>query len=680
MTMLDADLLRYAPDVVFVTQLDGRIIFANDNASAVLGYSQAEFLAMMALELAPVEWCDRYRQGFEQVTQVGVRHTFDIRLISKTAQKIPMELWLVRMPNDLLFGSCRDISERIAAQQKIQFINKQLSDLIDALPDAVFLKDGVGRLLVTNEPAKKLFHLHNIAWLGKTDAELAILNPYLKASHEAGIAADELAWQQRKVLVTHQNVVNEQGELRDFDVFRLPQFNLQGECTGLVVIGRDVTEHKRAAQNIHELAFYEPLTQLPNRRFLLEKLQQMVIASVTPARFGALLAIDLDHFKSFSTTIGDSLLIAVAQRLRVMLKSNQRLACLGGDVFVLAIEPFSAELEVAADIADMLARQLSAVIKQPFQLDGKELRISASIGISLYSGNHELPEELLKQAKSALNAAKKAGRDTIRFYNPDLQIALAARHDLEQQLRVAIEQQQFALHYQVQVDSQARVVGAEVLVRWQHPERGMISPAEFISLSEETGLIVPLGLWVLQQACMQLKTWQKTALLRDLVLAVNVSAKQLQESNFVGQVQTILLDTGVKASQLKLELTESGVLENIEDSISKMRALQLLGIRFSLDDFGTGQSSLQYLKRLPLDQIKIDQSFVRDITTDPNDAVIVKTIISMSGALGLNVIAEGVETQAQRDFLEAHGCHVFQGYWFSKPLPLAEFEAALQQP
>jgi EAL domain-containing protein (putative c-di-GMP-specific phosphodiesterase class I) len=292
----------------------------------------------------------------------------------------------------------------------------------------------------------------------------------------------------------------------------------------------------------------------------------------------------------------------------------------------------------------------------------------------LFYGLLESPEELLKQAKSALDAAKKAGRNTYKFYNPELQALLAARNALEHELRTAIEQQQLTLHYQIQVNSQARPVGVEVLARWHHPQHGMIPPTEFIPLSEETGLIVPLGLWVLEQACKQLSIWQESQLMRDMVLAVNLSARQLHETDFVTQIQRILTETGANPAKLKLELTESSVLTNIDESISKMLELQLLGIRFAIDDFGTGHSSLQYLKRLPLDQIKIDQSFVRDIATDPNDAVIVKTIISMSEAMGLNVIAEGVETPAQREFLIANGCHVFQGHLFGAAVTLAEFE------
>jgi EAL domain-containing protein (putative c-di-GMP-specific phosphodiesterase class I) len=275
--------------------------------------------------------------------------------------------------------------------------------------------------------------------------------------------------------------------------------------------------------------------------------------------------------------------------------------------------------------------------------------------------------------------AKMAGRNAIRFFDPHMQMALETRAQLEADLRHALEKGQFRLYYQIQVDSQRRPIGAEALLRWDHPERGLVSPMQFIPLAEETGLIVPIGLWVLQTACAQLKEWQNDASTRDLVLAVNVSAKQFRQTDFVARAQHVLLESGAKPSHLKLELTESTVLENVEDTIIRMRELKMLGVSFSLDDFGTGYSSLQYLKRLPLDQIKIDQSFVRDIVSDPNDAAIVQTIIAMTEALGFNVIAEGVETEAQQAFLELRGCHTYQGYLFGRPISLDQFEALLHQ-
>ncbi len=279
-----------------------------------------------------------------------------------------------------------------------------------------------------------------------------------------------------------------------------------------------------------------------------------------------------------------------------------------------------------------------------------------------------------------MKPAKAAGRNAIRFYDPKMQAALEKRAAIAADLRHALSKQQFQLHYQIQMDTQRRPLGAEMLLRWEHPERGFIFPDQFIPMAEETGLIVPIGLWVLETACAQLRAWQHDPQMRDLTLAVNVSARQFRQSDFVTQVQRVLLEYGARSSKLKLELTESIVLDNVEDTIRKMQELKLLGVEFSMDDFGTGYSSLSYLKRLPLNQIKIDQTFVRDITSDPNDAAIVNTIIAMTRSLGLNVIAEGVETEAQREFLDSHGCHVFQGYLFGRPVPLDQFEADLKHP
>jgi EAL domain-containing protein (putative c-di-GMP-specific phosphodiesterase class I) len=318
-------------------------------------------------------------------------------------------------------------------------------------------------------------------------------------------------------------------------------------------------------------------------------------------------------------------------------------------------------------------------LSQPYQLGNYAHHTTPSIGVVLFRGHLQSLDDVLKYADTAMYQAKTAGRNTIRFYDPLMQAAIEARADLEEELRHALELDQLCLHYQIQMDSRNRSLGAEVLLRWQHPKRGLVPPVQFISLAEETGLIVPIGLWVLQTACAQLKSWQGDVLTRDLTLAVNVSAKQFRGKDFVAQVQRVLVETGAKPALLKLELTESTVLENVEDTIAKMRELKLLGVSFSMDDFGTGYSSLQYLKRLPLDQIKIDQSFVRDIVSDANDAAIVQTIIAMSEVLGLSVIAEGVETEAQREFLDLRGCHAFQGYLFGKPLPLPDFEAGLRE-
>jgi len=462
-----------------------------------------------------------------------------------------------------------------------------------------------------------------------------------------------------------------------------PVRNKSGVLTNYVGIFSDISERKEAEAKIHQLAFYDQLTDLPNRRLLMDRLQQALSVSARSGEHGAILFLDLDNFKVLNDTkghdIGDLLLSEVAKRLNECVRDGDTVARLGGDEFVVVLESLSVKADEAATQAELVAEKIHKALNLPYQIKAHEHRTSPSIGIVLYRGHQESLDDLLKHADTAMYQAKTAGRNTIRFYDPAMQAALEVRAEMEIELRLALEKQQLRPHYQIQVDSSFRRLGAEVLLRWEHPERGLILPMQFIPLAEETGLIVQIGLWVLKTSCEQLKAWQKDISTRDLTLAVNVSAKQFRQADFVAQFQRVLLESGAKPSQLKLELTESTVLENVDDTIAKMRELKLLGVSFSMDDFGTGYSSLQYLKRLPLDQIKIDQSFVRDITTDPNDAAIVKAIIAMTEALGLNVIAEGVENEAQREFLNLHGCHTFQGYLFSKPVPLEQFEALLKQ-
>jgi EAL domain-containing protein (putative c-di-GMP-specific phosphodiesterase class I) len=347
----------------------------------------------------------------------------------------------------------------------------------------------------------------------------------------------------------------------------------------------------------------------------------------------------------------------------------------GGDEFIVLLEGLDVLSSEAAAQAELVAERIRNAVNEPYCLGDLQTTITASIGIVLFIDHQETMDSMLQHADTAMYQAKSAGRNTIRFFDPTMQNELEARLTLVADLTHAMAKEQLQLYFQKQVNTQGRTTGAEVLLRWAHPVRGLVSPAQFIPLAEETGIIIPIGLWVFQVACRQLKTWQSRPDLRDLTLAVNVSAKQFHQKDFIDQVRRILVETEAKPSHLKLELTESIVLERVEDTIAKMRELKVLGISFSMDDFGTGYSSLQYLKRLPLDQLKIDQGFVHDITTDPNDAAIVQTIIAMTEALGLNVIAEGVETREQKEFLEQRGCHAFQGYFFGRPMPLAQFEA-----
>ena len=445
----------------------------------------------------------------------------------------------------------------------------------------------------------------------------------------------------------------------------------------------DISKRKAADEKIQHLAYYDTLTDLPNRQLLFDRLQLELISTAHKGRTGALLMIDLDNFKiindSLGHDIGDLLLKQVAQRITSCVSDFDTVSRIGGDEFVVMLVGLSGNSMEASAQAQLMGEKILAALSQTFKLGLYNCHTSSSIGITLLGGNEYYGDELFKQADIAMFQAKKAGRNTICIFDPQMQEAINIRADIEDELRRAIDGMQFQVHYQVQVDSSCHPLGAETLIRWIHPQRGMVSPLKFIPLAEETGLILPIGQWVLDTACAQIKTWQRDTLTRDLVLAVNVSAKQFHQADFIAQVKATVERHDINPQLLKLELTEGMLVENMESTIENMHALKQIGVKFSLDDFGTGYSSLQYLKRLPLDQLKIDQSFVRDLVTDNSDREIVKTIIVMAHSLNLNVIAEGVETIDQANMLLSYGCKHYQGYLYSKPLPIGEFEALLIQ-
>jgi diguanylate cyclase (GGDEF)-like protein len=444
----------------------------------------------------------------------------------------------------------------------------------------------------------------------------------------------------------------------------------------LLSITRDVSEAKTAQDEIRHLAFYDPLTELPNRRLLLERLRQTVAASKRSGRQRALLFIDLDNFKNLNDTlghsVGDLLLKEVGERLAGCVRGMDTAARVGGDEFVVILEDLEGNSEEAASRARNVAGKILARITEPYMLAGRECRSTASIGITVFGDGTVSSSAILQQADIAMYQAKAAGKDAIRFFAPELQSAVNARAAMENELRQAIERKEFELWYQPQVD-RGRVVGAEALLRWSHPQRGVLLPAEFISLAEETGLIVPLGNFVLETACTQLAIWTQHPEMASLSMAVNVSARQFRQADIVEQVLAVLRRTGAPAANLELEITESMLLGDLEETIGIMKELRSRGVRFSLDDFGTGYSSLAYLKRLPLDRVKIDGAFVRDMLADQTSRAIAQAIIWLSRAMHLSLIAEGVETEEHRACLEELGCCAYQGYLFSPAVPAEEF-------
>jgi diguanylate cyclase (GGDEF)-like protein len=450
---------------------------------------------------------------------------------------------------------------------------------------------------------------------------------------------------------------------------------------GMVITYHDVTALRRASAEIENLAFYDPLTNLPNRRLLMDRMQQEVAASARSGQYGALLFLDLDHFKLLNDTrgheVGDLLLRQVADRLKACVRREDTVARLGGDEFVVMLHELSARSEEAAAFARRVGEKILRALNQPYSLGGVTHHSTPSIGATLMGGQMQPGVDLLKQADIAMYQVKSQGRNALCFFDPQMQIAISARAQLEADLQTALTAGQFVLYYQPQFHMDGRIVGAEGLIRWVHPERGLVAPGAFISVAEESELIVPIGHWVLRTACKQLAVWQDDERYSHIQLSVNVSARQFRQRDFVARVVEVLRETGARPHLLKLELTESLVLDDVEDTVAKMGLLKTKGVRFSVDDFGTGYSSLAYLTRLPLDQLKIDQSFVHNLGVRHTDDVIVQTIIGMARNLELDVIAEGVETLTQKALLEDYGCQLFQGYLLGMPGPVAELEALL---
>ena len=671
--------LRHSPDAVFICKRDGSIVYVNDAMLKILGYSRKSLYEMTIFDLVPEDWKERYRQEAKGILADRNRHVREIRLLSKNGAKIPMELNVALLPDGTVYGACRDITERKLAQRALQDAQENLQRLLDSVAEGIYGVDNDGVCTFVNAAFLRM--------LGYADAgEIVgrVTHGLIHHSHADGsrYPADSCRVYQvfREKMASHVDdevFWRKDGTPVAVEYWSHPIIR-NGQVLGAVTTFLDITERKAAEQKIHQLAFFDELTGLPNRRLLMDRLHQAVAASDRNGFYAALMFLDLDDFKKLNDSrghdMGDMLLAEVARRLQGCVRDGDSVARLGGDEFVIVFEMLSEQVNVAVLQAELVSEKIRAALSAPYQLNQYAHHTTSSIGIVLFRGHEENIDNLLKFADTAMYQAKAAGRNAIRFYDPDMQATLEARIQMETELRSALKDEQFCLHYQLQVDGKRRPIGAEVLLRWVHPERGLISPADFIPLCEETGLILPVGLWVIERACEQLKRWEQDEPARDLVLAVNVSSIQFRQADFVDQVARVLKETGADPSRLKLELTESVLLQHVEETISKMREINGLGVGFSIDDFGTGYSSLQYLKRLPLDQIKIDQSFVRDITTDPNDAAIVQTVIAMTEAMGLEVIAEGVETQAQFEFLDLRGCNAFQGYLFGRPLPMEEFE------
>ena len=688
-------IFEHAGRAIVLTDSAGTIIYFNRAAEQMLGYSweevthQASPLLFHCPEEIAREAAALSRKlqrpiapGFEVLVadlDADSHNDRDWIYVHKDGRRFPVSLSIsaLRDAGGLVFsylGIASDITERCRMEQDLR-----IAAIAFESQAAIMVTDAQQSILRVNQAFSQLTGYTAAEAIGKTprllksgrqgpEFYLAMWNALGQAGHWEG----EI-WNRRK-----------NGEIFPewLTISAVP--DAQGNITNYVSTFSDISDLKVAESEIHHLAFYDPLTTLPNRRLLLNRLDKAGAAGKRNGQYSALLIIDIDHFKTLNDTlghdVGDRLLIEVASRLRLAVREGDTAARLGGDEFVVMLEALGADLDWAAIQAEAVAEKIRAMLGEPYFLlgDAEHFR-SASIGISLFCGQEKSADVLLKQADIALYKAKDAGRNAIRFFDTAMQTALDERATLEADLRRALSRGEFVLHVQPQVDAERQLTGVETLLRWQPAGKPLVPPGDFIPLAEETGLIVPIGLWALDLACANLARWAGDERTRGLSMAVNVSARQFRQADFVAQVSDALARHGANPCRLKLELTESLLLDNVDEVVAKMHALRTQGVRFSLDDFGTGYASLAYLKRYPFEQLKIDRSFVRNITCDGDAAAIVRAVIAMGDTLRLGVVAEGVEENTQYAYLAEHGCRSFQGYLFGKPMSFGAFESDLDR-
>lgn len=666
-------ILSGSMDGFWLTDLQGQLLEVNQAYCEMSGYSQQELLTMYVSDLVAKESPEDVIEHIQNITSNG-EDRFESEHRRKDGSIFHVEISVQHRQTDggRLMVFLQDITER-----KLKENDLRVAATAFNAHNSIIISDASNLIIRTNNAFTKTSGYTQKEVLGKNlimfcakQNESHLYTTMLTNIMRNGFWEGEI-WNQRKngeVYPAHLNIT----------VVKDKNDNVENFVTHLT----DISTQRAAAAEIENLAFYDTVTGLPNRRLLLDRLNHAIAGSSRNGKEGALLFLDLDNFKTLNDSsgheVGDILLTMVAKRLKECVREVDTVARFGGDEFVVILEDLKVENIEATVNAESVANKILVALHQPYLINNQKHHSSVSIGVTLFNGNQSSTEELLKQADIAMYEAKKT-RNAIRLFNPSMQASITAHVSLEHELRKAIELQQFQLYYQVQVDSSGFPTGAEVLLRWLHPEQGLISPAMFIPLAEETELILPIGQWVLEGACAQIKIWQGDELTRNFALSVNVSAKQFHQKYFVDEVQAALLYHDINPALLKLELTESMLLKDVESTIETMQTLRKIGVQFSLDDFGTGYSSLQYLKRLPLNQLKIDGSFIRDIAVNTSDQAIVCTIAAMANTLDLDVIAECVETKEQYIQLQKSGCRHYQGYLFGKPVPIEEFDKKLKQ-
>lgn len=670
------------------TSLDGRILKCNDCFARIVGYAPEELVGLSFQTITPPEDRGSGNTAAVRLLRGEIQtSTFEKRYLRKDGSLIWVLLTISIQHNEagepqFFLTLVQDISARrqaeerlAAAQEALRLSEERYRTAFQMSLDCINLNRlSDGMYVDCNQAFLELTGLTRAEVIGRTSAEL-------------NIWADP-ADRQRMVekLLREGACPNFEARFRTrtgeiiWGLMSASIVEIDGTSC-ILSITRNVSAARAAQEEIRHLAFYDPLTDLPNRRLLLERLPQSLASGRRSGRPRALLFVDLDNFKTLNDTLGhnlgDLLLREAARRLSGCIRSVDTAARVGGDEFVVLLEDLRGSPEEAAAEAKAVAEKILARLSEPYTLSGRLCASTASIGITVFGQRNESSTEILQQADIAMYQAKAAGRAAIRFFAPELQSAVNARAALEAELRRGIRDRQFALWYQPQI-RQGVIIGAEALVRWRHPQRGILVPSMFIALAEETGLIVPLGQQVLEAACAQIAAWAGDPALARLTLAVNVSPRQFRQTDFVDQVLAALEQAAAPATRLKLEITESVLVDNLEETVRIMSRLKQHGVRFSLDDFGTGYSSLAYLKRLPLDELKIDRAFVRDMLSDPASRAIAQAIVSLSRAMGLSLVAEGVETRRQQALLDDLRCPAWQGNLFSPPVPAEQLVCLLQ--
>ena len=678
-------LFEHSPFAMAVVEPgSGRILETNSVAVELSGYSGGQLAGKTLADLAVAEDRPEARRGIAELSYGRVDHLMgEQRLVHKDGRMLITRFAASALKDGAgkvlrLIACFSDITDRKLAQDRLRESEMRLRTLIEQSPLAIsFSREGI--TLEVNA--------HYLGMFGYASADEVCGTPLLQRiapSHRAEV--QERIARRRAGLPAPMSyeTVGLRKDGSEFPMFVSAKRIELADGSLTMSFLMDFTERKQAEERIRHLALFDQLTLLPNRELLQDRIGQALSTSARGGRYGALLLLNLDNFKSVNDTLGhaagDALLQQAAARLSAAARAGDTLARGDGDEFVVLLEDLAAQPLAAAGRAKALGLEMMRALSGSYELPSGTVHVSCSVGATILAGDRQTTQDLIKQANIALHQAKKFAHNTLRFFDPCMQESVSARAALEGELRAAIAASQFTLHYQLQVDEHGREIGAEALLRWNHPEHGLVAPGEFIALAEETHLIVPIGEWVMEAACARLAAWSGDARTRHLSLAVNVSSLQFQQPEFAVHVLGCIRRHGIDSRKLKLELTETLLQGDLDRTVSTMNLLKAEGVQFALDDFGTGYSSLHYLKQLPLDQLKIDKSFVHDIASDPNDRAIVSTIVAIAGHLDLDVIAEGVETQEQLAVLRECGCTHYQGYLFGRPMSaerLFETEQAL---